>query len=326
MVGGTPAHPAQRAVSQLRAAVSAVRAAAAQFGPEEAFTARGLADHVHAILPNRHSISQHRAVPSVQLPLGLLDLPAELIVIVLAHCGCRDLCRVSCVCRLLGKGIPPPPPPRSPVEEALRLRAQAGGHWIPQVLPPGESSWTSILSWLEEMRAGDTGRRLAAGAHHTLLLDAGGGLHTAGTERPRQPSAVGGTPGLLGHTETGVVAPGVGAPTLVSPPRMVGALSRVPLVSVSAGLSHSLALGMDGTVYSWGCGKDGLLGHGDETSCGTPRRVNVLASHRVRCVAAGRMHSLAASREGRAWSWGQGAYDQLGHGGEEAGPQLPSQR
>jgi len=156
----SPTHSAQQAITTLRAAVSAVRAAAAQFGPDEAFTARGLADHIHAIFPGRGS---KHSVPAVQLPLGLLDLPAELIVCVLAHCSARVLCRIACSCRLLGKGIPPPPPPRSPVEEALRLRAQAGAHWVPRVLPPGESSWSNMLAWLEVQRS-STAHCLAAGA------------------------------------------------------------------------------------------------------------------------------------------------------------------
>ena len=270
---------AAKALSQLRAAVVSVRAAAADFSSEQAFTARGLADHIHAIVPPRESWSS--TTPTrVALPLRLLDLPSELLVCVLSHCETRQLCRLACVCSLLSKGNPPPPPPRSPVEEALRLRAKAAGHWVPQTLPPGEPSWTSMLAWLETMRGSGTQRALAAGAHHSLLIDGAGTLHTAGTERPRHPSAIGGTPGLLGHTHSGVVAPGVGAPTLVSPLRRVAALQHVPLASVSAGLSHSLALAIDGSVYSWGCGKDGLLGHGDEASIGMPRRIDSLAMHR----------------------------------------------
>jgi len=257
------------ALASLRAAVSAVRACAAGFGPDEAFTARGLADHLHAMFPRRRS--SDGTVPVRMLPMGLLDLPLELISLVLARCDAKTLCRVAASCRLLGLGVPPPPPPRSPVEEALRARAEAGGWWIPASLPEGESSWLSMLAWVETAVERRGRASTSAGAHHSLLLDSRGALLSAGTERPRNhfahlpASPADGTPGLLGHTQ-GVVAPGVGAPTLVTPPRAVAALCARPVVAVSAGRHHSLAVTADGAAYSWGNGREGLLGHGDEVS------------------------------------------------------------
>jgi regulator of chromosome condensation len=203
--------------------------------------------------------------------MGLLDLPLELISLVLARCDAKTLCRVAASCRLLGLGVPPPPPPRSPVEEALRARAEAGGWWIPASLPEGESSWLSMLAWVETAVERRGRASTSAGAHHSLLLDSRGALLSAGTERPRNhfahlpASPADGTPGLLGHTQ-GVVAPGVGAPTLVTPPRAVAALCARPVVAVSAGRHHSLAVTADGAAYSWGNGREGLLGHGDEVS------------------------------------------------------------
>jgi len=74
--------------------------------------------------------------------------------------------------------------------------------------------------------------------------------------------------------------------TLVTTPRCVSALLRVPLCCVSAGLAHSLALSLDGSVFSWGCGREGLLGHGDEASTGKPRQVQkqTLGSASCACV------------------------------------------
>jgi len=181
-----------------------------------------------------------------------------------------------------------------------------------------------MLAWVETAVERRGRASTSAGAHHSLLLDSRGALLSAGTERPRNhfahlpASPADGTPGLLGHTQ-GVVAPGVGAPTLVTPPRAVAALCARPVVAVSAGRHHSLAVTADGAAYSWGNGREGLLGHGDEASTGVPRLIEALRGVRVGAVAAGRMHSLAASREGLLWSWGQNTYEQLGLGDGDAG-------
>ena len=49
-------------------------------------------------------------------------------------------------------------------------------------------------------------------------------------------------------------------------PKKVEALAGRRVVAVSAGLSHSLALIADGAVFTWGEGKDGCLGHGEDLS------------------------------------------------------------
>jgi hypothetical protein len=45
-------------------------------------------------------------------------------------------------------------------------------------------------------------------------------------------------------------------------PTRVAALGGVPVASVAAGGSHSVAVSRDGAAYAWGCGLDGQIGSG----------------------------------------------------------------
>ena len=98
------------------------------------------------------------------------------------------------------------------------------------------------------------------------------------------------------------------------PDAVLGDLTNV--VAVSAKLSHSLALKMDGTVWSWGNNQYGKLGDNTTTTRKTP--IQVLGPGgtgfltRMVAVSAGWNHSLAVRSDGTAWSWGYNAYGKLG--------------
>ena len=49
-------------------------------------------------------------------------------------------------------------------------------------------------------------------------------------------------------------------------PKKVEALADQRVVAVSAGTDHSLAFSAEGTVFTWGAGKSGCLGHGEDLS------------------------------------------------------------
>ena len=55
--------------------------------------------------------------------------------------------------------------------------------------------------------------------------------------------------------------------------RVGGALEGVRVVAVAAGVAHSMAVASDGSVFTWGYGGDGRLGHGDRENQLSPRRV-----------------------------------------------------
>ena len=76
--------------------------------------------------------------------------------------------------------------------------------------------------------------------------------------------------------------------------------------SISAGGQHSLALGTDGVVRSWGNDRSGQLGVGRRLSALAPVVVPLSG---VISILAGDGYSLVARQDGSAWAWGNnGAY------------------
>jgi alpha-tubulin suppressor-like RCC1 family protein len=110
-------------------------------------------------------------------------------------------------------------------------------------------------------------------------------------------------------------------------PKRIEALDGLHVVTVAAGVFHTLALTRCGRVYSWGpYGTDSVvhgLGSGsddgsdsgdrdnDEYYC-TPRLITALSSERVRAIAAGSYMSCAVTDAGGLYTWGD--HCNLGHG------------
>ncbi|MBI0127002.1 InlB B-repeat-containing protein [Bifidobacterium sp. W8101] len=94
-------------------------------------------------------------------------------------------------------------------------------------------------------------------------------------------------------------------------------------LQVSAGGSHSLALGSDGNAYAWGWNGDGQLGDGTITERHAPVRVktpdrktypDLPADFTYLQVSAGDRHSLALGSDGNVYAWGYNYYGRLGDG------------
>lgn len=102
----------------------------------------------------------------------------------------------------------------------------------------------------------------------------------------------------------------------VSVPRLLSSISQyvIKKVAVHSGGKHSLALTVDGKVFSWGEGDDGKLGHFSRINCEKPRLIEALKSKRVRDIACGSSHSAAITSNGDLYTWGLGEYGRLGHG------------
>ncbi|CAM9708860.1 unnamed protein product, partial [Ectocarpus fasciculatus] len=67
-------------------------------------------------------------------------------------------------------------------------------------------------------------------------------------------------------------------------------------------------------VFSWGCGQDGRLGHGDYKDRWEPCRVEGVGSDPVALIGAGAAHSMAVSLPQSVHLWGRGAHGRLGTG------------
>lgn len=69
-----------------------------------------------------------------------------------------------------------------------------------------------------------------------------------------------------------------------------------------------------GAVFSWGGGKEGQLGNGEQDSMQPiPRQILKFHALKVTMICAGADHSLAVG-EGGVYSWGKGANGRLGLG------------
>nr|XP_060611437.1 RCC1 domain-containing protein 1 isoform X1 [Anolis sagrei ordinatus] len=78
------------------------------------------------------------------------------------------------------------------------------------------------------------------------------------------------------------------------------------------GHEHVLLLDEAGTLFSWGSGRHGQLGHGDLESRLEPQAVEALQGVALKEVAAGGWHSAAVSEAGDLYLWGWNESGQLG--------------
>ncbi|XP_037835872.1 probable E3 ubiquitin-protein ligase HERC1 isoform X2 [Kryptolebias marmoratus] len=136
---------------------------------------------------------------------------------------------------------------------------------------------------------------VSAGYRHSSAVSEDGELYTWGE----------GDFGRLGHGDSN----SRNIPTLVKDISNVG--------EVSCGSSHTIALSKDGrTVWSFGGGDNGKLGHGDTNRVYKPKVVEALQGMFIRKVCAGSQSSLALTSTGQVYAWGCGAC--LGCGSSEA--------
>ncbi|WP_445341963.1 RCC1 domain-containing protein [Bifidobacterium sp. ESL0827] len=90
---------------------------------------------------------------------------------------------------------------------------------------------------------------------------------------------------------------------------------------VSAGYQHSLIIGISGQTYAWGFGYNGRLGNNSTVSQASPVSVSSPKKYEdgstgffATQVSAGGSHSLAISRDGKAYAWGTNTDGRLGTG------------
>lgn len=151
--------------------------------------------------------------------------------------------------------------------------------------------------------------QVAVGAHHTVILSAGGEVLTMGSSKN----------GRLGHSsQAGVV-------------RFPGDESGIRYIA--CGTDFTIAVGENGeNLYAWGLGIYGNLGDGQKQDRDTPvlfhiedRRVKIPPGHpvprkRVVQVACGSRHSLSLCSDGDVFSWGYGMNGRLGLGTQDDHP------
>jgi len=95
------------------------------------------------------------------------------------------------------------------------------------------------------------------------------------------------------------------------------------VVAVSAGSRHTMAIGIDGSLWAWGRNDYGQLGNGtittydsnfweiiEDNNQSTP--IRILSN--VVYVSAGQEHTMAIKADGNLWAWGSNRWGEIGNG------------
>ncbi len=106
-----------------------------------------------------------------------------------------------------------------------------------------------------------------------------------------------------------------------------GPLAGKSIIALATGKSHSLLLGSDGKMLTWGSGSSGVLGTGSFISRSTtPVEVDtsgLLAGKTVSAISAGFDFNHALCSDGTLVAWGDNRYGQLGDGMEDTNRNSP---
>lgn len=138
-------------------------------------------------------------------------------------------------------------------------------------------------------------KAIATGAYHTVALDQNGEVWT------------------WGRNTYGQLAQSITIPYKNDNPTKVRGLPEI--VAIAAGDYHTLAVDVNGQVWSWGLNAYGQLGR--STGSGTESSYipdTVLNAVDIVAVAAGSGHSISLKRNGTVLGWGRNTKGQLGNG------------
>ena len=144
--------------------------------------------------------------------------------------------------------------------------------------------------------------QVSGGPSHSLALGSDGNLYSWGYNKQ----------GQLGReivSDTTPPSKTDNQPGLVTPP------AGVRFTQTCVGAWHSLALGSDGNLYSWGSNSYGELGRdtGSATYDAKPGKVNLPTGvAKITQISAGTFYSMALDSDGDLYSWGNNAYYELG--------------
>jgi alpha-tubulin suppressor-like RCC1 family protein len=126
---------------------------------------------------------------------------------------------------------------------------------------------------------------------------AAGGSHGMALRSP----ALGGSVWTWGDNFFGVLGNGSTVQWSANPVLVDRRVTNI--AAISAGRTHDMALGSDGTIWTWGSNLYGELGIGQASSASFPTPFH-LALTGVTQIDAGDYQSLARRSEGRLWAWG----------------------
>ncbi|CAM9356733.1 unnamed protein product [Ectocarpus sp. 12 AP-2014] len=152
---------------------------------------------------------------------------------------------------------------------------------------------------------------MAGGWGHSLALTRRGELFSFGGSYSH--GRDGDTPtavlGISAAAASATVANGtLGKRGGVPPTRVcTDSLGSATVKAITSGWDHCMAVTDDGTLFTWGSGRHGQLGHEDAEPRHSPTRVAFFATlfgGRIRSATGGRTYSAAVTVDGRVFKWG----------------------
>jgi alpha-tubulin suppressor-like RCC1 family protein len=155
---------------------------------------------------------------------------------------------------------------------------------------------------------------VSPGAYHSIALTADGSVYTFGRNNYGQ---------LGDNTTTDRITPIQVIKGAYNGNTYLGDTTNNPVISVSAGLGHSLALAADGMLYAFGYNNLGQLGDSSTTDKATPILVKKGAyngstylgdnnNNPISTITAGQYHNLALAADGSVYAFGRNDFGQLG--------------
>ena len=98
----------------------------------------------------------------------------------------------------------------------------------------------------------------------------------------------------------------------LSKPKLIKTLLHVDVLSFHCGPQHVVVVGNNGSVYTWGCGLHGKLGHGaSEQNCLLPTKVNFSEPVTVTDVFCSATGTMFLTDVGSVWACGSNKYNRL---------------
>ncbi len=154
---------------------------------------------------------------------------------------------------------------------------------------------------------------LRIGLRHSAVITEEGELYTFGN----------GNWGVLGHGSESYVS-------FNKPKRVDGLVEAgIKVKDVQLGEYHTMVLGEDGSVWTWGYGgkkgffnwmytqEVGALGHNSLDPYFFPKKVEALKDRKITQIAAGNYHCIAITDDNFMFTWGRGLYGVLGNGSNQ---------
>lgn len=81
---------------------------------------------------------------------------------------------------------------------------------------------------------------------------------------------------------------------------------------IALGAYHSMVIGDDGNLYTWGNNRYGQLGLGDKLNRNTPQLVNLPNGVKPKFIAASDNHSMVIANDDNIYAWGRNQAGELG--------------